>query len=238
MNRESQVVRWEKKLHEREILPLRPKVSIGIKRDAHELEVDASAHRLANAFHQVMMDPDTMFGYIKVIRAPENVGAPFTVGERFQGRYDLGKALLDNLASSSLKFLHGPLRFLLTNPPLRNIIDWIDDRFLSDYGEIQEIRLRPPQAGEPEIYQLRYAYLTGSPIAGSSTFTIVPMGGHNSRLTQIFLYQEVSSFYIKILSKDGIRFHNQVVYMQTKQSADAINARITFTTIPKEYQEL
>jgi hypothetical protein len=238
MHQKSAEGRWEKKLHEREVLPLRPKISIGIKRDAHELQVDASADRLANAFHQVMMDPDTMFGYIKVIRAPANVGAPFTLGERFQGRYDLAKAILDNLASSSLKFLLGPIRFLLTHPPLQNIIDWIDDRFLSDYGEIQEIKLGSPQRGEPEIYQLRYAYLTGSPIAGSSTFTIVPTDRHNCRLTQIFLYQEVSSFYIKILSKDGIRFHNQVVYMQTKKSADAINARITFTTIPQEYQDL
>ncbi|MGH7491483.1 MAG: hypothetical protein ACREOO_03720 [bacterium] len=238
MSQKSAERRWEKKLHDREILPLRPKISIGIKRDVHELLVEATANRLANAFHQVMMDPNTMFGYIKVIRAPANVGTPFKVGERFQGRYDLAKAILDNLSSSPLKFLIGPIRFLLTHPPVQNVIDWIDDRFLSDYGEIQEIKLGPPQRGEQEIYQLRYAYVTGSPIAGSSTFTIVPTDGHNSRLTQIFLYQEVSSFYIKILSKDGIRFHNQVVYMQTKKSADAINARITFTTIPKEYQDL
>ena len=230
--------KWERKLYQRKLLPLKPKSKIGIKRDVHILEVNTGAYVLANAFHQVMMDPNAMFGYIRVVRARNKIGKPYSVGERFQGRYDLAKATLDDLASSPFKFLTKPVRWLLSHFPFKNLFDWIDDTFTSDYGEIQEITLDPPRPGEPEVYQLRYAYLSGSPIAGSSTFTIIPIDEHHCRLTQVFLYQEVSKFYIKILSTDGIRYHNQVVYMQVQKPAELAGAQITFTTIPKEYQDL
>lgn len=88
---------WERQLAQCQLVPLEPQGSISIKRDVHTLRIAAEAGAFAQAFHQVMTDPERRFGLIRVERMQTNLGRPFQVGERFQGRYDLQDAIKEQL---------------------------------------------------------------------------------------------------------------------------------------------
>jgi hypothetical protein len=207
---------WERKLDARQILPLKPNGSIAIKRDVHSIDVGAEALAFGDAFARTMADSSKHFGLIRVLRKRANASQPFTVHERFQGRYGVDQAL------------H------LTGPFWEPILVHIEDQFASDYGIIQELNMRPK---EGEDARLVYEYLDGSPIAGSSTFTIHALDKDKCRLTQVFQYQEQQESFIQFFANDGLKLHDQVVYSQAKQSADALQAKILGTDLPEPYQQ-
>jgi hypothetical protein len=222
---------WERRLDAKRMLELDPTSEITIKRDVHNLVVSADAGPLARAFHDVMRDSKRQFGLIRVDRKRANVDAPFTLGERFQGRYVLADALGADL-DAKWRRVFGEL---VDHDAVKRMLCAIENQATSDYGEIILLDLEPSDSQE---FQMAYAYLEGSPIAGSSTFIVTQLEPGKSRLTQIFLYQEKSLTFATFFAAGGLKLHNQVVYSQTEQAAALIGARILDSDIPKEYATL
>jgi hypothetical protein len=223
--------RWEEELDRKRVLALDPSSKITIKRDVHNLIVSAEAAKLADGFHRVMRDPARRFGLIRVDRKASNAGKAFTIGERFQGRYELDEALKQKLKGKWRDWFGD----LADEPPLCELLYNIENRHTSDYGIIARLELNPPPGAD---FVLSYQYLEGSPIAGSSTFVIIALADGRSRLSQIFEYQELTEDFAKFFSTAGLRLHNQVVYSQVRQAAELAGGQIVESDIPREYQEL
>ncbi len=207
---------WEQRLNARPILPLLPNSEITIKRDVHSIDIDADVRRVAAGFHGTMIDPNKHFGLIHVMRPVDQSGKPFVLHQRFQGRYAL----------EDLLQLRGPF----WEPVLRAF----ENQLTSDYGEISELNLEPPSG---EDCRMTYRYLEGSPIAGSSTFVVHALSEGHSRLTQIFEYQEQDPGFVQFFSTQGLKLHDQVVYSQARQAAEAIGAHVIDTDIPEPYRK-
>jgi hypothetical protein len=216
-------------LSRRAPLPLDPSAAIAIKRDVHEFEVDADADVFAAAFAEVMTDPQAMFGLIRIRRPGARMGAAFAVGERFQGCFSLEQALLGALARPGLRGLRAPVERLLRTPAAARVVDWIEDTMLSDYGEIVDI------TRDGDGHRLRYRYLDGTPIAGSSVFLVEPLGAGRCRVRQIFEYQEINAIALGTFQRFGLKYHDQVVHMQIQTAAERCGARVLRGTIPMEY---
>lgn len=220
--------RWERELDRKKILPLLPRAKIDIKRDVHTAIIAADAGALARSFHAIMKDPNRRFGLIRVERKRQNIGRDFQLDERFQGRYELDRALAQQAPKHCER-----IKQIAEEPPLCEALWRFENARTSDYGIIAEFDLDPAPGAD---YILAYRYLEGSPIAGSSTFIITQLAPARSRFTQIFLYQEQTEAFAQFFTTGGLRLHNQVVYSQIKQAADAINAPILESDIPPEYR--
>ncbi len=230
---------WAAELSTRGALPLAPKGKIAIKRDVRNVWVDVDARSFAHAFHDVMRDPASQFGLIRVDRLPQNVGKSFTLGEKFQGRYSLEGAVAKDLPPR----LRQAFGELADHEGVNELLCRIENGHTSDYGEIVRLELEPP-AGRPHV--LQYRYLKGSPIAGSSTFVVTDVDDpaelsrlgvtKASRLEQIFEYQEQTADFALFFSQAGLKLHNQVVFSQAEQSAKRAGGKILDTDIPPEYR--
>ena len=209
----------QRRLSTKKRLSVEPARSIAIKRDVHEFVVEAPADRFSQAFRQVMTDPEGMFGLIRVKRPLDRLGQEFHVGERFQGCYSLASVI------GSLRLF----RWLLALPPVRWLIGQIEDAMLSDYAVIDELVL------DGEVRTLKYSYLDGTPIRGSSRFSIESLGKDRCRVTQIFEYQEVNAIALGTFQRFGLKMHDQVVHMQIHKAAARAGARVESGTIPQAY---
>jgi hypothetical protein len=221
------------KLLARAPLPVDPARAIAIKRDVHEFEVDVEAQAFARAFREVMTDPESTFGLIRVKRPRERLGRDFEVGERFQGCFSLEMALSGWVERGPLRPLAGAVRGLLARGAVARAIALVEDRLLSDHAEIEELSL--DEAGHA---RLRYRYLEGTPIAGSSTFVVEPEGAGRCRVRQIFEYQEVNAIALATFQRFGLKYHDQVVHMQVQQAAARAGARAVRGTIPDHYARM
>jgi hypothetical protein len=103
---------------------------------------------------------------------------------------------------------------------LPHIPSWIE---LGDYAEI--IELQP--------LRVVYRYLSGCPMAGTSTFEISPEE-ENCRLRVIFEYQELGGLAVSLLNRFGIRMHDQVTQAQVEKTAKRLGAAILSSTLPLE----
>ena len=220
---------WEAELDRKTELATDASRDITIKRDVHTIVVGADAAKLAAAFHEVMRDSKRHFGLIRVDRKQANIDKPFQLGERFQGRYELDEALKKNMVPWEKKIFGE----LVEDPGVKSLLCDIENQATSDYGVIAKLDLSPK---EGQDYVLSYHYLSGSPIAGSSTFIVHAVSPGVSSLTQIFEYQEQSSTFALFFSSGGLKLHNQVVYSQTSQAADLIGAKILSSDIPDAYR--
>jgi hypothetical protein len=230
---------WAAQLRDRQPLALDYRSDITVKRDLRDMIVDVEAARLAPAFQQVMSDPARRYGLIRVDRLPEQLGKPFALGEKFQGRYEVDQAIAHEL--------HGHLRQwfgdFADSEPVHAWVCQIENGLTSDYGVISALALSPAP-GQESV--LQYRYLEGSPIAGSSTFTVADITdpallaqhgiSKGSRLRQLFEYQEQTSSFATFFTKGGLRLHNQVVYSQAEQAATAAGGKVVASDIPVEYQ--
>jgi hypothetical protein len=212
-------------------LPVDPARSIAIKRDVHEFVVDADADAFAAAFRDVLTDPAGMFGLIRVKRPAARLGRDFSVGERFQGCYSLGAALLGLFPPGWRRRF---VERLLSTGPLAWLVTRIEDTMLSDYAVVDELVLQPDRQ-KGEYHTLKYSYLDGTPIAGSSRFSIEPEGAGRCRVTQIFEYQEINSIALGTFQRFGLKMHDQVVHMQIHKAAVRVGAPAPVGTIPLEY---
>ena len=95
----------ERKLMQRGLLPVDARKSIAIKRDEQEYWAEADAGLFADAFRDVMTDPEGTFGLIRIKRPIERIGKDFEPGERFQGCYSLEEALRRRFSSPRLQCL-------------------------------------------------------------------------------------------------------------------------------------
>jgi hypothetical protein len=213
-------VPFAQRLFRRTPLPLSPARGVAIKRNVHEIEIGADAARFADAFAEVLSERGARFGLITVKRTVEHAGRAFTVGERFSGCLKLQDAA-GRLGPGSL----GRLVAALGRSRLGA---WLEDALLSDYAEIAEIDLAPP-AGAP--YRVVYRYLSGSPIAGSSTFLVEPVEAGRCRLRVVFEYQEVGGLAISVLHRFGVQLHDEVTYVQAMRAAERAGAVLLSSTI-------
>jgi hypothetical protein len=221
--------KWETDLDGKTELKLEPTRDISIKRDVHTLVVSAEASKLATAFHDVMRDPNRHFGLIRVDRKQATAGKPFQLGERFQGRYQIDEAIKHDLHGWAKKTFGD----FVDDAGVKSILCQIENQATSDYGVIAVLDLSPKDGQD---YVLSYHYLSGSPIAGSSTFVVHAVSPGVSSLTQIFEYQEQSSSFATFFSSGGLKLHDQVVYSQVSQAAELLGAKIISTDIPAAYQ--
>jgi hypothetical protein len=216
-------------------LPLDPSSSIAIKRDVHDFEIAADAAAYVRAFRDVVTDPDIMFGLIRVRRPGPRAGQSFEIGERFQGCFSLERALLGALERRGWAGARRAVASVVSRPLASRALTWIEDQMLSDYAQIEEIDLEPAP-GSP--YRLRYRYLDGTPIAGSSIFTVEPIAAGRCRVRQIFEYQEINAIALATFQRFGLKFHDQVVHMQIHRAAERIGASVLRSTIPVAYAEM
>jgi hypothetical protein len=224
---------WEEALDRRAVLPLNPASPIAIKRDLHTLDVNVSSRSFASAFHAAMIDTSRRFGFVQVLRKRDRQGRPFALGERFQGCFSIRHALRDGIDSSpavarALRPVEGSLARLYER--VAEPIHFIEDGWTSDFGQITELEL-----DRGKVFRLKYAYLEGSFVAGSSTFVVEPAGNHRARISQVFEYQEIRQAYVLWLSTAVLKMHLGVVFSQIEQAAELAGGRIIGTTIPPEY---
>jgi hypothetical protein len=211
--------RWEGMLDAKVVLPLQPDGPIAVKRDVHNLVVSLDARPFADAFHAVLTDPARRFGFIEVDRKRQSLGKPFAVGERFQGRYSL-EGLLGQEGWTDTEHLVASLE---SDPDFREMVCEIENASLSDYGVITELVLGPADAKE---LRFAYHYLSGSPIAGSSTFVITQLAPGRSRFTQTFEYQEQTRSFVDFFGAGGLAMHNGVVESQVVQAAALAGGKV------------
>jgi hypothetical protein len=209
-----------RRLERRAPLPVDPGRAIAVKRDVHEFVVETDAATFARAFREVVTDPGSTFGLIRVKRPAERMGRDFAVGERFQGCFSLERAARARLPAAA----HGLAERLCASRLAR----WVEDTFLSNYAEVVAIE-------EGETFRLEYRYLDGTPIAGSSTFTIEPDGPGRCVVRQIFEYQEVGGVALGTFQRFGLKYHDQVVQMEIDDAAARAGARVVSSTIPSAY---
>jgi hypothetical protein len=226
------------KLERRPRLPVAPLRSIAIKRDVHEFLVEADPARFAAAFRAVMTDPDGTFGLIRVKRPAERVGRDFIRGERFQGCYSIESALRKSTSRGFGRVFRPLVSLLLAMKPVRWLLARLEDALMSDYAIIDDLVLDPDPA-RGEIHTLKYSYLHGTPIAGSSVFSIEPRdGGRACLVRQVFEYQEVNGIALATFQRFGLKMHDQVVHMQICKAAARAGAPPPRGTIPVEYASL
>jgi hypothetical protein len=224
-----------RRLANRAPLPVDPDRPIAIKRDVHDFDVTCDAASFTRAFRDVVTDATSTFGLIRIRRHPSRLGAEFEVGERFQGCFSLERALVSALERRGLAGAARAAANLMARPAVTRALTWIEDAMLSDYAEIEEMVMEPAP-GEP--FRLRYRYLDGTPIAGSSVFLVEPAGAARCRVRQIFEYQEVGDVALGSFQRFGLKYHDQVVHMQIHQAAARAGATVTRSTIPRAYAEL
>jgi hypothetical protein len=217
----------QRRLAARAPLPVEPGATIAVKRDVHELVVGCEAAAFARAFREVVTDPASTFGLIRVKRAAERMGRDFDVGERFQGCFSLELALLARLPESA----RGLAARLLGGRAATAVLRAVEDALLSNYAEVVAVSTSAP-------YRLEYRYLDGTPIAGSSVFTIDDDGPGRCRVRQIFEYQEVNGLALGTFQRFGLKYHDQVVQMEIEAAAARAGAVVLSGTIPAAYRTL
>lgn len=219
---------WENELAERPLLELDENSAVAIKRDVRRFDVDGDGLRFAKAFARTMTDPERNFGLISVTRTHANQARSFSVGERFQGRFCLARAAVEQNwlgrvgGSGGAKWL---VRWLERSALVRRI----ENDFTSDYGEIVRLELERLPA------VLEYRYLKGSYIAGGSTFEVTSTGENQCRVTQTWLYQEIHPRYVKWVGTDVMRMHLAVVYDQIQQASEQLGCHIESSDVPMAY---
>ncbi len=224
---------WEEALDRRAVLPLNPASPVAIKRDLHTFEVNVSSRAFASAFHAAMIDTSRRFGLVQVLRKRDRQGLPFSLGERFQGCFRIRHAIRDGIDSSpavarALRTVEGSLARLYER--VAEPIHFIEDGWMSDFGQIVELEL-----DRGKVSRLKYAYLEGSFIAGSSTFLVEPSGHDRARISQVFEYQEIRQAYVLWVGTAVLKMHLGVVFSQIEQAAEVAGGQIIGTTVPSQY---
>ena len=97
---------------------------------------------------------------------------------------------------------------------------WLEDSLFSDFAEITEL----------EPLRVVYRYLSGCPMAGTSSFQITPLGEH-CRLRVIFEHQELGGLAVSVLHRFGIRLHDRATQAQAERAAERLGAAVLSSTL-------
>ena len=192
---------FARKLEQRRPLAVDAARAIAIKRNTHEWIIAAEAARFDAALDEVMREPGARFDAISVKRLPGREGEPFAAGERFTGCVRLAALGWPRLGGTRLGA-------------------WLEDALFSDFAEIVE---RVPG-------RVVYRYLSGCPMAGTSTFTVEPLGPARCRFRVVFEYQEIGRIGVIVLNRFGLRLHDRVTDAQVERAADRLGAAILSRT--------
>lgn len=200
----------------REVLVVDPAKKVHI--DRRRFLVHAPAAKFVDAFQDALLQPGVLVARrFEVLRLPDRVSRRFELGERFQGRFALDKQLLEDTLPHPAWWTK-ILRFLEVDKLLQHV----ENDALSNYGEVRELLLDPP-ADEP--YSIRYVYLTGTPFAGESHFTVEPVGEKTCRYTEQLTFQPLNEIDALSMQLLGLRLHNKVVFGQVEAGADLLGVR-------------
>lgn len=222
---------WEAELARRAVLPLQLDSPITIKRDVRSFEVTASAPAFAASFGASMADPDRAFGLVRVMRPRAELGKPFSVGQRFQGRFSVHELLWQRPENQIwLERMTGWSRHSNLGRVMSGAVRSMEDALTSDYGELVTLELNQFPA------RVKYVYLEGCYIAGSSEFVVHEFGPGRCRVEQTWEYQELRTPYVLWVGTSVLRMHLQVVWSQIEQAAGSIGAHIIDADVPPEYR--
>jgi hypothetical protein len=105
---------------------------------------------------------------------------------------------------------------------LPHVPGWLADSVFSDFAEVMEVQPR----------RVVYRYLSGCPMAGTSTFEVRPVTSVSCSLRIIFEYQERGGLGVSVLHRFGLRLHDQVSRAQVERTAERLGAAILSTTLP------
>jgi hypothetical protein len=184
-----------------------------IQVDTRRFDVSASAADVARAFQDVLEQPGRLIARrFEVLRERGREGQPFVLGERFQGRFALDAQLLEDTRPHPSLWAR-----LLRALGVRDALRALENEGLSNYGQITQLDLEPTP-GQP--FSIAYAYLTGTPFAGHSRFTVTPTGPGRCHYVEQLTFQPLDVVKQAIMATIGLRLHNHVVFGQVEAAAD------------------
>jgi hypothetical protein len=218
---------WVEELYFKDPLALDPEAAISIKRDVHDVIVEADVTAFIEAFHEVMRTPGKMFGLIEILRPDERLGQPFVEGDRFQGRYSIEHALGWEDGDDDDDGLWERL--------VEKVFHWVENANLSDFGLVTEMQLDP--AAAPDGWaRFKYVYLDGTPIAGSTTFMMRAEGPGRCHFRTVFEYQEQSIATVVLFGASGLKAHTQVLIAEVDDTLAKCGGTLVSMTMPAAYR--
>src|SRR6185436_12740169 len=141
-----------------------------------------------------------------VLRQRDCVGQKFAIGERFQGRFAIDKQLVEDASPHPACWTK-----ILRAAHADKILQLFEDASMSNYGEVRELALP---------HRIQYVYLTGTPFAGDSLFTVEEVDHDRCRYTEQITFQPTNEQNALAMELIGLKLHNQVVFGQVEAACD------------------
>jgi hypothetical protein len=135
------------------------------------------------------------------------------VGERFQGRFAIDKQLVQDARPKPAWWTK-----ILRALDVDKILEIAESALMSNYGEVTELSLP---------HRIRYVYLTGTPFAGDSLFTVEAIDETHCRYTEQITFQPTNELNALAMEHIGLKLHNQVVFGQVEGACDLLGCHHT-----------
>lgn len=210
---------YEETSPRRRVLPLGHYPGMRIYVDRRRFDVETSAARFVEGFRRVLEQPGFLVAHqFEVLRQEGLVGKEFSLGERFQGRFALDEMLVGDATLRPTWWMR-----LLAALHVRPLLESLEDQALSNFGEVTRLEL----GAEGRDSVIEYKYLTGTPFAGNSLFTVTPTGPSSCRYVEQITFQPTDPIKEATFLAIGLRMHNKVVFGQVEAAADLAGARYT-----------
>jgi L-gulonolactone oxidase len=196
----------------REVLEIDPSRAVHV--DRRRFDVHASAAKFVEAFQRALLEPGALVAHkFEVLRQADRVGELFAVGERFQGRFAIDKQLVEDASPHPACWTK-----ILRAVHVDKILQLFEDKTMSNYGEVTELSL--PR-------RIQYVYLTGTPFAGNSLFTVEAIDDDHCRYTEQITFQPTNEQNALAMELIGLKLHNQVVFGQVEAACDLLHCHHT-----------
>ena len=197
---------------ERAVLEIDPSREVHV--DRRRFDVHASADEFVDAFQRALLEPGALVAHkFEVLRPRDRVGRMFSIGERFQGRFAIDKELVQDASPHPAWWTS-----LVRAAHIDKIFELIEDAKMSNYGEVTELSLP---------HRIQYVYLTGTPFAGNSLFTVEQIDDKRCRYTEQITFQPTSESNARAMELIGLKLHNQVVFGQVEAACDLLDCHHT-----------
>ncbi len=196
----------------REVLPIDPSRVVHV--DRRRFDVNAGAAKFVDAFEKALLQPGALVAHkFEVLREKDRVGEDFIVGERFQGRFAIDKQLVEDASPHPAWWTK-----ILRAARVDKILELFENASMSNYGEVRELSLP---------HRIQYVYLTGTPFAGNSLFTVEEIDDTHCRYTEQITFQPTNERNALAMELIGLKLHNQVVFGQVEAACDLLDCHHT-----------
>jgi len=196
----------------REVLETDPSREVHV--DRRRFDVHASAAKFVDAFQRALLEPGALVAHkFEVLRQRDRVGQMFAVGERFQGRFAIDKQLVQDASPHPAWWTS-----ILRAAHVDKILELFEDASMSNYGEVTELSLP---------HRISYVYLSGTPFAGNSLFTVEEIDDGRCRYTEQITFQPTNEQNAIAMELIGLKLHNQVVFGQVEAACDLLDCHHT-----------